>query len=41
MSLENVELVRRITVAFNRGDVEGLIALVDLRRSPSSCPPGF
>ena len=41
MSQENVELVRRITVGFNRGDVEGLIALVHLRRSSSSYPPGF
>jgi uncharacterized protein len=29
MSEENVELLRRFTEAFNRGDLEGAIALVD------------
>jgi ketosteroid isomerase-like protein len=29
MSQENVELLRRTTEAFNRGDVEGALALID------------
>ena len=29
MSQENVELLRRITEAFNRGDLEGAIRLAD------------
>jgi uncharacterized protein len=29
MSRENVELLRRITETFNRGDVEGALALID------------
>jgi hypothetical protein len=29
VSQENVELLRRITEAFNRGDVEGAIAIAD------------
>jgi ketosteroid isomerase-like protein len=34
MSQENVELLRRITETFNRGDVEGALALID-------APPEF
>ena len=29
MSQENVELIRRMTEAFNRGDIEGVIAIAD------------
>jgi hypothetical protein len=40
MSEENIELFRRFNDAFNRGDLEGAIALVDPPPEFEFVPPG-